>query len=206
MRGVGIEGNSTEVGSTSSGRNGPAKTVCERLICNWNHPRVIQPRGRLEMSPEVSPHEDREVACLCRRAGFCRLRQLRHSRDLSRAGAGQRRPCGCAQGGCADCKVLDIYFHDAKNLPLLEANFVVVHINIGQTGIDTNFDIADRYDVPLKRGVPALAVLDEHGKLLFSQKKGEFESMRHMESSSVTEFLVQWRAPKAGCSTVALNC
>lgn len=107
---------------------------------------------------------------------------------------------------CGDCKVLDIYFHDAKNLPLLDANFVVVHINIGQTGIDTNFDIADRYDVPLKRGVPALAVLDEHGKLLYSQKKGEFEAMRRMESSSVTEFLVQWRAPKAGCSTVALNC
>src|SRR5579863_7305415 len=105
---------------------------------------------------------------------------------------------------CGDCQVLDLYFHDAKNLPILEQNFVLVHINIGH--MDENEDIARLYDVPLGRGVPALAVLNERGKLLFSQKKGEFEAMRRMESSSVTEFLVQWRPAKAGCSAVVVNC
>jgi thioredoxin 1 len=105
---------------------------------------------------------------------------------------------------CGDCQVLDYYFHDEKNLQLLESNFVLVHINIGH--MDENVDIAHRYDVPLERGVPALAVLSDNGKLLFSQKQGEFEAMRRMESSSVTAFLVQWRPAKAGCSAVMVNC
>ena len=92
---------------------------------------------------------------------------------------------------CGDCKVLDIYMRDDKNKPLIDANFVVVHINVGR--FDSNLDLAEKYEIPLKRGVPALAVLSEHGELLYSQKNGEFESMRSMASSSVTDFLVHWR-------------
>ena len=99
---------------------------------------------------------------------------------------------------CGDCKVLDIYFHDPANKPLLEANYVVVHINIGLTGIDRNQSIAERYQIPLAKGVPALAVLDQHGKLLYSQRTGEFESMRRMESSAVTSFLLQWKPSRPG--------
>ena len=105
---------------------------------------------------------------------------------------------------CGDCQVLDIYFHNQQNLPLLNSNFVLVHINIGQ--MDANVDIAQRYGIPLAKGVPALAVLSDRGKLLYSQKQGEFEAMRRMESSSVTQFLMQWRAPRLGCSTVMVNC
>jgi thioredoxin 1 len=99
---------------------------------------------------------------------------------------------------CGDCKVLDIYFHDPANKSLLDANYVVVHVNIGIHGIDQNEDIAERYEIPLKKGVPALAVLDEHGKLLYSQKTGEFEAMRRMEIGSVTSFLLQWKPAKPG--------
>jgi len=49
-------------------------------------------------------------------------------------------------------------------------------------------------------------VLTEKGKLLYSQQNGQFESMRRMQSSAVTEFLVQWRPEKPGCSTVVVNC
>jgi thiol:disulfide interchange protein len=105
---------------------------------------------------------------------------------------------------CGDCIVLDRYFHDEKNLPILDANFVLVHVNIGH--MDENVDIARQFDVPLERGVPALAVLTEKGKLLYSQKNGQFEAMRRMESSAVTEFLVQWKPVKAGCSAVMVNC
>jgi thiol:disulfide interchange protein len=97
---------------------------------------------------------------------------------------------------CGDCQVLDIYFHDPGNKPLLEANYVLVHVNIGH--MDENLSIAQRYQVPLEKGVPALAVLDEHGRLLYSQRTGEFEKMRHMESSSVTSFLLQWKPARSG--------
>jgi thiol:disulfide interchange protein len=105
---------------------------------------------------------------------------------------------------CGDCQVLDIYMHNAQNLPLLEDNYVLVHVNIGH--MDENLEIANQYQVPLTRGVPALAVLSDKGKLLYSQRGGEFESMRRMESSAVTTFLVQWKPAKEGCSAVMVNC
>jgi thiol:disulfide interchange protein len=105
---------------------------------------------------------------------------------------------------CGDCQVLDIYFHDEANRPILDANFVVVHVNVGH--MDENVDIAQEYKVPLEKGVPALAVLSENGKLLFSQQTGQFEAMRRMESSAVTQFLTQWKPVKPGCSAVRLTC
>ncbi len=105
---------------------------------------------------------------------------------------------------CPDCLVLDIYIHDSRNLPILEKNFVLVHVNVGR--FDANLGLAEKYNIPLKKGVPALAVLSEHGKLLYSQKQGEFEAMGRMQSSAVTAFLVQWRPQRAGCSVTRVNC
>ncbi len=92
---------------------------------------------------------------------------------------------------CTDCHVLDLYFHNETNAPLLNANYVLVHVNIGRR--DKNLNIAKRYHIPLDKGVPALAVLDVDGKLLFSQKAGEFEAMRGMQSQAVTAFLDEWK-------------
>jgi thioredoxin 1 len=92
---------------------------------------------------------------------------------------------------CGDCVALDKYFHQEPNASLLKANFILVDVNIGK--IDQNKDIAKTFDIPLEKGVPALAVLDSTGKLLFSQKQGEFESMRSLDASSLTDFLNQWK-------------
>jgi thiol:disulfide interchange protein len=105
---------------------------------------------------------------------------------------------------CGDCQVLDLYFHNAQNLPVLEANFILVHVNIGH--MDENLDIASQYQVPLDRGVPALAVLSDKGKLLYSQRAGEFEAMRRVDPAAVTSFLAQWKPAKEGCSAVMINC
>ena len=104
---------------------------------------------------------------------------------------------------CADCRALDFYFHDPANQSLLAGNYLLVHVNIGR--MDQNLDIAAKYDVPLDKGVPALAVLDEQGQLVYSQKNGQFESMRNMQSSALTAFLSQWR-PAAPCATTAVSC
>ena len=93
---------------------------------------------------------------------------------------------------CGDCQVLDIYFHDEANLGLLEKNFVVVHVFIGH--MDKNLDVAMKYGVPISKGVPALAVLNGNGKVLYSQATGQFRDMRYMNVESVTEFLKRWKA------------
>ncbi len=58
---------------------------------------------------------------------------------------------------------------------------------------DANLDIARRYGDPLKKGVPALAVLSGHGRLLYSQREQQFE--RHAQHGVLgpDRFLVQWR-------------
>ena len=93
---------------------------------------------------------------------------------------------------CGDCQVLDIYMHQSPNAEILAKHFIVVHVDIGQ--MDHNVDVAERYKVPIKKGVPALAVLDAHGKLLYSQTNKEFENMRNMRSEDVTAFLNKWKA------------
>ena len=93
---------------------------------------------------------------------------------------------------CTDCKILDINFKRPENASLLASRYVVVHVNVGAKGITDNFPIAERYGIPLKKGVPALAVLDAKGQVLYAQKNGEFESMRSMDPASVNDFLKRW--------------
>ncbi|RXH57369.1 thioredoxin family protein [Granulicella sibirica] len=96
---------------------------------------------------------------------------------------------------CGDCQVLDLYFHQAPNSGLLAQNFVVVHIYIGEDGqMDQHLDVAQKYEVPISKGVPALAVLNADGKLVYAQRSGEFEAMRRMDPASVSEFLNRWKA------------
>ena len=92
---------------------------------------------------------------------------------------------------CGDCQVLDIYFHQSPNDGLLSKNYVLVHVWIGH--IDHNLEYPEKYGVPIKKGVPALAVLDEKGTVLYSQKTGEFSDMRYMDAESVTSFLEKWK-------------
>jgi thioredoxin 1 len=92
---------------------------------------------------------------------------------------------------CSDCHLLDIYFHDPVNKPLLEANYELVDVNIGH--LDENLDIAQKYGVPIEKGVPALVVLDANGRMLHEQTHGKFESARVVESGDLTKFLETWK-------------
>jgi thiol-disulfide isomerase/thioredoxin len=92
---------------------------------------------------------------------------------------------------CYDCHVLDLAFARPDVAPLLESNFEVVHVDIGQG--DKNQDLMKEYEVPMDRGIPALAVLDPEGKLLFSQKNGEFEKARALGPEDLLAFLDKWK-------------
>ncbi len=93
---------------------------------------------------------------------------------------------------CGDCQVLDIYFHEAPNAELLAKHFIVVHVWIGR--FDRNLDIGEKYGVPITKGVPALAVLNSKGAVVYAQSQHEFSNMRHMDAASVTEFLNRWKS------------
>ncbi len=93
---------------------------------------------------------------------------------------------------CYDCHVLDQAFRQADVAPILEQNFSVVHVDIGEDGKKNN-DLAAEYRVPLEKGVPALAILGSDGKLLYSQRNGEWESARSLDPDDVIAFLNKWK-------------
>lgn len=96
---------------------------------------------------------------------------------------------------CYDCHVLDATFRSKEFAPVVSANYHVIHINVGN--YDANLDLADKYQIPLKKGVPSLAILDPDGTLVVSQKQGEFESTVRIGPEDVLEFLKKWK-PQRG--------
>jgi hypothetical protein len=57
---------------------------------------------------------------------------------------------------------------------------------------------ANRYAPPEQaQSVPELAGLDAHGQLRLSPQDGEFDAMRHSQSSPVNEFLLHWESPRS---------
>jgi thioredoxin 1 len=92
---------------------------------------------------------------------------------------------------CYDCHVLEKAFHRPDIAAVLSPNYEVVNVDIGEG--DKNQDLMNQYDVPMKRGVPALAVLDSSGRLLYSQKNGEFERARALGAEDLLAFLKKWK-------------
>jgi thioredoxin 1 len=92
---------------------------------------------------------------------------------------------------CFDCHVLDLAFH-RPDFASAMAGYVVVHVDIGPDG-KKNGDLAKQYDTPLNKGIPALAVLESDGKVVISQKNGEFEDARSLTPEALLEFLNKWQ-------------
>ncbi len=93
---------------------------------------------------------------------------------------------------CYDCYVLDLAFQRPDLAPVLAAGYELVHVDIGPDG-KKNADLVKQFDVPLEKGVPALAVAESDGTLVISQKNGEFEDARALTPQALLEFLNKWK-------------
>jgi thioredoxin 1 len=93
---------------------------------------------------------------------------------------------------CYDCHVLDLAFQRPDLAPVLAASYEVVHVDLGPDE-KKNADLVKEYDIPLNKGIPALAVAESDGKLVVSQKGGEFENARALTPEALLEFLKQWK-------------
>jgi len=91
---------------------------------------------------------------------------------------------------CFDCFALDYRFHQPDIQPIVDQNYHVVHVDIGEH--NKNLDIAQRYDTPVE-AVPTIAVLSRTGKLLFSQKTHQFSAARSLDPQVIVKFLQAWK-------------
>ncbi|HSI60570.1 MAG TPA: thioredoxin family protein [Ideonella sp.] len=87
---------------------------------------------------------------------------------------------------CGDCKVLDMALKHGSSAPLVAKEFRVVKVNVGR--FDHNVDVAESYGVPLKKGIPAVAVLSPANQVLYVTKAGELADARNMGESGIYEF------------------
>lgn len=94
---------------------------------------------------------------------------------------------------CADCRMLDAAFNEGSSAALIREHFRVVKVDVGK--FDRNVDVADGYGVPLRKGIPAVAVLSDSGAVLYATKAGELADARGMGERGVFEF---FRAIAAG--------
>ncbi len=93
---------------------------------------------------------------------------------------------------CYDCHVLDLAFQRPDLAPVLAAGYEVVHVDLGPDE-RKNADVVKQFDVPLNKGIPVLAVIEGDGRLLMSQKNGEFEDARSLAPQALLEFLNKWK-------------
>ena len=97
---------------------------------------------------------------------------------------------------CFDCHVLDLAFQSSELAPVIVANYEVVHVDLGPEE-EKNADLVAQYEIPLKKGIPAIAVADSDGKLVVSQNNGEFEDARVLTAEVLAEFLNKWKPRQA---------
>jgi thiol:disulfide interchange protein len=94
---------------------------------------------------------------------------------------------------CIDCHVLDNAFHQPRIAPLLNNNYVLVHVDVGR--YEKNLDLTRKYHVDMEKGVPSLAVLNAQGKVLYAT--GDFERAHLMSEDDVIQFLSKWKPEPA---------
>ena len=108
-----------------------------------------------------------------------------------RAAAADGRPVLLDFGAdwCPDCVVLGKTFTEPGTAGLL-AKYHVVRVDVGD--FDHNLDVAAQYVELQSSGIPALAVVDAHGKLEVATNQGQFSNARDMPASDVNAFLKKW--------------
>ncbi len=87
---------------------------------------------------------------------------------------------------CGDCKMLDASFKAGPVAPLIQQRYQVVKVNVGRFNV--NVDIAERYGVPLKKGIPAVAVLNAKGEAVHVTQGGELADARKMGDAGVAAY------------------
>ena len=102
------------------------------------------------------------------------------------AGSGKRVLVVFGANWCGDCRVLDTSMKQGRLKALMDSRFVVVKVDVAR--FDKNVDIAQRYGVPLKQGIPTVAVLATDGSPSFVTTGGELASARSMGEDELVRF------------------
>jgi len=87
---------------------------------------------------------------------------------------------------CPDCRILDMTMKRDPTSALVAREFKVVKVDVGR--FDRNVDIASAYGIPLKSGIPAIAIVSSRDEVLYATRAGELADARRMGDTGIHEF------------------
>jgi thioredoxin 1 len=87
---------------------------------------------------------------------------------------------------CPDCLALDKAMKEGASAALLKRDFKIVKVDVGH--FDKNEDLAASCGVPLKKGIPAVAILSAKGDPLYVTKEGELANANKMSDDGIYQF------------------
>ena len=87
---------------------------------------------------------------------------------------------------CGDCQVLDSEMKKGELARLVGRDYEVVKVDVGR--FDRNVDVAESLGVPLKKGIPSIAVLDTNGRPRYVSNGGELADARNLGEAGLVKF------------------
>ena len=92
---------------------------------------------------------------------------------------------------CPDCYALNKALTHRLVTPVLEPNFIVVKVSVGNR--NQNLDIMADFGMDVVRGIPAIAILEPDGRLIKAQTDGEFRNANSLLSvAEIVSFFHAW--------------
>lgn len=97
---------------------------------------------------------------------------------------------------CPDCDAFKRALEHRLVAPILDPNFVVVKVSVGNR--DRNLDLMAEYGMSVGSGIPAVAILEPDGRLVTSQRDGEFRNASSLLSvAEIVSFFHRWTPARA---------
>lgn len=110
------------------------------------------------------------------------------NRAIAQAGS-QRKQVLVVFGAnwCGDCQALDRKFSEGALTAPVAKRYVTVKVDVGR--FNRNLELAQQLGVSLKKGIPAVAVLDADAQPLGVTNGGELADARNMGDEAVLKVL-----------------
>ncbi len=96
---------------------------------------------------------------------------------------------------CGDCKMLDGEFKKPAMKALLDANYVIVKVDVGR--FNKNLDVVKPYGDVIKKGIPSIVITTPANQLVYATNGGELADARKMGEAGVAEFFQKLAAKKS---------
>ena len=87
---------------------------------------------------------------------------------------------------CGDCKMLDGEFKKPAMKALLDANYVIVKVDVNR--FNKNLDVVKPYGEVIKKGIPSIVIATPMNQLVYATNGGELADARKMGEAGVAEF------------------